>query len=92
MISFKNRLVLITGATSGIGKAITLQLAKEGANLIIADRKEDDLKVVKEQCLKHTPFCETITFDLSKPDEVTSAASTILNNTDLFICLLIMVE
>lgn len=79
MISFKNRLVLITGATSGIGKAITLQLAKEGAHLIIADRKEDDLKIVKEQCLKFTSFCETITFDLSNPNEVNSAATTILN-------------
>ncbi len=78
MISFKNRLVLITGATSGIGKAITLQLAKEGAKLIIADRKEDDLKVVQEECHKYTSFCETITFDLSNPNEVTSAASTIL--------------
>ena len=78
MISFKNRLVLITGATSGIGKAITLQLAKEGAKLIIADRQEDDLKVVKEECQKYTTFCEIITFDLSNPNEVTSAAATIL--------------
>jgi len=78
MITFKNRLALITGATSGIGKAITLQLAKEGAKLIIADRREEDLLVVKEECLKYTPFCETITFDLSNPNEVTSAAAAIL--------------
>jgi len=78
MISFKNRLVLITGSTSGIGKAITLQLAKEGANLIIADRNKDELDKTKEECLKHTSFCETIAFDLSNPDEVSQAASTIL--------------
>jgi len=45
MISFKNRLVLITGATSGIGKAITIALAKEGANLVIADINESELAV-----------------------------------------------
>lgn len=79
MISFKSRLVLITGATSGIGKAITLQLAKEGANLIIADRNKEELEKTKEECLKYTSFCETITFDLSDPNQVSQAASTIIN-------------
>ncbi|MGB4725052.1 MAG: SDR family NAD(P)-dependent oxidoreductase, partial [Sediminibacterium sp.] len=32
---FKNRTVLITGATRGIGKAIAIKLAKEGANILI---------------------------------------------------------
>src|SRR5512137_2881231 len=78
MISFKNRLVFITGATSGIGKAITLQLAKEGANLIIADKNNDDLIKTQAECKKFTNFCETITFDLSNPNEVNQAATTIL--------------
>lgn len=78
MISFKNRLVLITGSTSGIGKAITLQLAKEGAKLIIADKSKEDLIKIQSECKKHTYFCETISFDLSSPTEVTQAASTVL--------------
>jgi dehydrogenase/reductase SDR family member 7B len=78
MVSFKNRLVLITGASSGIGKAITLQLANEGAKLIIADKNIDGLNAIKSECLKHTNFCEAISFDLSNPNEVTSAAADIL--------------
>ncbi|RPH34401.1 MAG: SDR family NAD(P)-dependent oxidoreductase [Bacteroidales bacterium] len=78
MISFKNRLILITGSTSGIGKALVIQLAKEGANLIIADRDEAELNATKVECLKYTSFCETITFDLSNPNEVSQAASTVL--------------
>jgi len=78
MISFKNRLVLITGATSGIGKAITIALAKEGANLVIADINESELAKTKEECSKFTSFCETISFDLSNPHAVNNAANTIL--------------
>jgi dehydrogenase/reductase SDR family member 7B len=78
MITLKNRLVLITGASSGIGKAITIQLAKEGANLIISDYKEDILSEVKEECKKYTSFCEVVAFDLSNPSEVTTAANSIL--------------
>jgi len=78
MISLHNRLVLITGASSGIGRAIVGELAKEGAKLILADRNVEQLVELKEECLKLTSFCETIQFDLSVAEEVTTAAQTIL--------------
>ena len=41
-MSFQNKTVFITGATRGIGKAIGLKLAKEGANIVIAAKSVDE--------------------------------------------------
>lgn len=39
---FNNRTVLITGASRGIGKAMAIRLAKEGANIVIAAKSVDE--------------------------------------------------
>jgi NAD(P)-dependent dehydrogenase (short-subunit alcohol dehydrogenase family) len=47
--SFQNKVVLITGATSGIGKVSALAFAKAGANVIVSGRREaEGLAVVAE--------------------------------------------
>ncbi|MFT4154014.1 SDR family oxidoreductase [Parafilimonas sp.] len=46
MPSFKNKTIFITGASRGIGKAIALKLAKEGANIIVAAKTvEEDARL-----------------------------------------------
>ena len=41
-----NKVAVITGGSSGIGKAIAVLYAKEGADVVIISRKEDALKEV----------------------------------------------
>jgi NAD(P)-dependent dehydrogenase (short-subunit alcohol dehydrogenase family) len=49
-MKFKDKVALVTGSSRGIGKVIALEMAKEGAKLIIncSKSKEDGLKVVEE--------------------------------------------
>jgi short-subunit dehydrogenase len=48
--SFKNQVVIVTGASSGIGKALCMQLAQEGACLALAARDAERLDRLAEEC------------------------------------------
>jgi short-subunit dehydrogenase len=50
MSSLKNKVVWVTGATSGIGEAIVYALAESGAKLVISARREDELQRVAQKC------------------------------------------
>ena len=50
-MSFQNKVVWITGASSGIGKALAIELDKQGALLILSARKEKKLNEVKDACV-----------------------------------------
>lgn len=47
----KNKVVWITGASSGIGEALAYEFNKAGANLIISSRNRDELFKVKANCI-----------------------------------------
>jgi NAD(P)-dependent dehydrogenase (short-subunit alcohol dehydrogenase family) len=49
-LQLKNQKALVTGASSGIGRATAIALAKEGCKLIISSRNEVKLKYVQEEC------------------------------------------
>lgn len=48
MTNIAGKVVIIMGASSGIGEATTKKLAQEGAKLVIAARREDRLKTLVE--------------------------------------------
>lgn len=49
MSNIKDKVVMITGASSGIGKAAAKELASKGAKLVLAARREDRLQKLQEE-------------------------------------------
>nr|AIA14362.1 short chain dehydrogenase [uncultured bacterium] len=50
MATLSNKVIWITGASSGIGEALAVALSKTGARLILSARREDELERVKQLC------------------------------------------
>jgi dehydrogenase/reductase SDR family protein 7B len=75
---FNNKIVLITGASSGIGKALALQMADKNVHFILAARRVDELKLLQEECQKKGAECTTLFIDLASPNAIATFAATVL--------------
>ncbi|XP_063832429.1 uncharacterized oxidoreductase MexAM1_META1p0182-like [Ostrinia nubilalis] len=76
-MSFNNKVALVTGASSGIGAAIALKFAGEGANVAIVGRNAAKLKDVTESISKVGNKPLVITADVTKESD----AQRIINDT-----------
>lgn len=68
--------ILITGATSGIGKATAILLAKQKNRIILCGRNQTVLKEMKSELSKETDVC-TLSFDIRNSDEVSGAINSL---------------
>lgn len=66
---FSNKVVLITGASAGIGAATAECFAKEGASLAIVGRNETKLNNVAQCCEKLGAEVYIIKADIAEDDE-----------------------
>jgi short-subunit dehydrogenase len=65
----KDKVIWVTGASSGIGKALSEALAQQGAKLILSSRNEEQLHSLK-QTLANSQDHQVLALDLSKPEQL----------------------
>lgn len=62
---------LITGASAGIGRSSAFALANDGANVVVAARREDRLKAIAEEIeANHDVSARAVPTDVTEPDSV----------------------
>ena len=79
MLEFKDKVVLVTGSSRGIGRSIAIAFAKEGANVIINYSKSSvDASVAYEIVSSYGNKCMAIKADVSVESDVKSMIDTII--------------
>ena len=68
-MKLKNKTAIITGATSGIGKATALLFAEEGANLIVTGRRADKGKALEAECRQKGVRCVFVEADHTRLED-----------------------
>lgn len=83
-MDLKGKVALITGASSGIGKAIALELDKAGMKLILTARSEDKLKDLADKCSDAKVYAASIT-EPEVPQELLDFALDTYGQLDVLI-------
>jgi len=76
--SFTNKVVLVTGGTSGIGKATALAFAEAGAKVVITGRREKEGAEVAAEVAKNGGTAAFERADVSKDADVVKAIDFVL--------------
>ncbi len=71
---FREKVILITGASSGIGRALAEHIAAEKVQLILTARRMDELEIVSEICKKKGAHCSCFHLDISDSKRIQALA------------------
>lgn len=79
MKNFANKVALITGAGSGIGRALAINLADQGCSLALVDWNEESLEETKQIVRKKNISVSTHVFDIRDSEKIKELPEKILN-------------
>lgn len=81
-MDFNDKVILITGASSGIGKETAMEFAKMGANIILVARRKDKLEQVENELKKFHVSTLVCQCDVSKKEQVEQISKVVLEKFD----------
>jgi NAD(P)-dependent dehydrogenase (short-subunit alcohol dehydrogenase family) len=79
MRRFEDKVVLLTGAASGIGRASVLRLAEEGAALFCADVQSDAVHEAAKEAAGRGSEAEARVCDVSRPEDISSTVTACID-------------
>jgi len=80
-LNLKGKCTLVCGSSQGMGKAIAIQLANQGANIVLFARNKDSLETVKKELdTSQGQHHDVLVADFAKTDQVKSALNNYLES------------
>ncbi len=77
-MKFKDRVALVTGASSGIGKSIVLELSRKGCDLVLVGRNKERLLATKKAVMENGSKALAASCDVSDYNNVKNMVSIVL--------------
>lgn len=80
MIDFKEKIAVVTGGSSGIGRRLALDMAREGATVVAIARRDDKLREVADELCRSAPQSTYRVCDLAQVGEFRNMLKEIESN------------
>ena len=81
----RGRRAFVTGAASGIGRAIAMALAREGVNLVITDQDASGLSQTRHEAEREGVGVTSIICDLTQPEQIDGMLDRLVSDVPLHI-------
>src|ERR1700704_3855736 len=78
LFSLKNRIVLLTGASRGLGREMAHCLAEAGARVLCAGRSVKDLEATAKAIRRKKGKAEAVVLDVTREDSIQSSVRAII--------------
>ena len=77
-MKLQDKVCIVTGAASGIGKEIALTYAREGGKVVIADLNKDAAQAVADEIAKAGGTAMAVAMDVTSEEQVNTAVAAVV--------------